>query len=182
MYCHLHKNQGPKKVEVWKLETDDKGDKNQDSAKADIVSTTAPYQSAVDSDLLTKPIHPPVFNVNTAVPNAASVEKVCYAKLTRRNTRISCSGCLKLHIEWFQVPPFEVIAVIEKWSKWMRPHPCQPNPADPSNIWTVRPEEEQKSKDIGRFMKGIAQLLSDRQRLENLGTAEQKGCSIAHEQ
>ena len=51
MYCHLHKNQGPKKVEVWKLETDDKGDKNQGSAKSDLVSTTVPYQSAVDSNL-----------------------------------------------------------------------------------------------------------------------------------
>ncbi|KAE8341965.1 hypothetical protein BDV24DRAFT_162845 [Aspergillus arachidicola] len=181
MYCHLHKNQGPKKVEVWKLETNDTGDKNQDSAKGDLVSTTAPYQSAVDSDLcelstpmpwnlrypspaefrpelydttpfnilarvnhledqelsffgvqkqlqaplrkddrgegfvyayevegnkgfvkigyttrsinechdewsfhcnrLTKLIYPPVLKVNTAVPNAASVEKLCYAKL-----------------------------------------------------------------------------------------------------
>ncbi|QMW35008.1 hypothetical protein G4B84_010499 [Aspergillus flavus NRRL3357] len=225
MYCHLHKNQGPKKVEVWKLETDDKGDKNQGSAKSDLVSTTLPYQSAVDSNLkedrgegflyayevdgnkgfvkirytprsineshdewsfhcnrLTKPIYPPVFNVNTAVPNAASVEKLWYAKLTRRNTRIYCSGCLELHIEWFEVPPSEVIAVIEKWSKWMRPHPCQPNPVDPSNISALRPEEEQKSKDIGRFMKGIAQLPPDGQRLENLGIGKQKVFSIAHEQ
>ncbi|QMW47073.1 hypothetical protein G4B11_010552, partial [Aspergillus flavus] len=257
MYCHLYKNQGPKKVEVWKLETDDKGDKNQGSAKSDLVSATGPYQSAVDSNLcelstpmpcslrypyyaefcpelydttpfnilkqlqaplrkedrgegflyayevdgnkgfvkiryiprsinerhdewsfhcnrLTKPIYSPVFNVNTAVPNAASVEKLWYAKLTHRNTRIYCSGCLELHIEWFEVPPSEVIAVIKKWSKWMRPHPCQPNPVDPSNIWALRPEEEQKSKDIGRFMKGIAQLLPDRQRLENLRTGKHK--------
>ncbi|QRD91369.1 hypothetical protein F9C07_2062429 [Aspergillus flavus] len=245
MYCHLHKNQGPKKVEVWKLETDDKGDKNQGSAKSDLVSTTLPYPYYADfcpelydttpfnilvranyledqelsffwcflyayevdgnkgfvkirytprsineshdewsfhCNRLTKPIYPPVFNVNTAVPNAASVEKLWYAKLTRRNTRIYCSGCLELHIEWFEVPPSEVIAVIEKWSKWMRPHPCQPNPVDPSNISALRPEEEQKSKDIGRFMKGIAQLPPDGQRLENLGIGKQKVFSIAHEQ
>ncbi|KAE8133563.1 T5orf172 domain-containing protein [Aspergillus pseudotamarii] len=272
MYCHLHKNQGPKQVEVWKLATtkfcnekgsglslmtDDKDGKNQDLAKADLDFSTVAYHSAVDSDLsefntpipwnlrypspaefwpetydttpfniltranhledqellflgvqkqlqaplrkedrgegflyayevegnkgfvkigyttrsinerhdewsfhcnrLTKPIYPPIFNVNTVVPNAARVEKLCHAELKHRNTRIYCSGCLKLHIEWFEASPSEAIAVIEKWSKWMRSHPYQPNPIDSSNTWTLRPEEEQKSKDIGRFMKGIAQ-------------------------
>lgn len=108
-----------------------------------------------DCNRLCKPIYPPVLNQNAAVPNAARVEKLCHAELKHRNTWIYCTGCLMQHKEWFEVPSSEAIAVIEKWSKWMRSHPYQPDPIGVSNPWTLRPDEEQKSKNIGHFMKHL---------------------------
>jgi T5orf172 domain len=51
------------------------------------------------------------------VPNARRVEALCHAELDHRRIRIYCRGCLKLHIEWFEISPEEAIAVIQKWSK-----------------------------------------------------------------
>jgi hypothetical protein len=65
-----------------------------------------------------------------AVPNAARVEQLCHAELKRQNIRIYCSGCLKPHIEWFEISPSKAISVIEKWSKWMISQSNQPSSID----------------------------------------------------
>ncbi|PKX97782.1 DUF1766-domain-containing protein [Aspergillus novofumigatus IBT 16806] len=53
------------------------------------------------------------------VPNARRVEALCHAELHHRRLRIYCTGCLKQHIEWFEIAPVDAIAVISKWSNWM---------------------------------------------------------------
>ncbi|KAK6379162.1 hypothetical protein LTR81_027786 [Elasticomyces elasticus] len=59
----------------------------------------------------------------TLVPHARRVEALCHAELDHRRIRIYCNGCLKQHIEWFDVSAEEVIAIIRKWSKWMATRP-----------------------------------------------------------
>lgn len=131
-----------------------------------------------DCNRLCKPIYPRVFNQNATVPNAARVEKLCHAELKHRNTWIYCTGCLMLHKEWFEVPSSEAIAVIEKWSKWMRSHPYQPDPIDASNPWTLRPDEAQNSINIGHFMTHLEQCLPGGQRLEDPEMRKQNTSSI----
>jgi hypothetical protein len=83
-----------------------------------------------DCNRVSKLIYPISFNTSVAVPNAARVERLCHAELRRQNIRIYCSGCLKPHIEWFEISHSEAISVIEKWSKRMTSQFYQPSSID----------------------------------------------------
>ncbi|KAL5003001.1 T5orf172 domain-containing protein [Aspergillus recurvatus] len=131
---------------------------------------------------VSKPIYPLVSKSSVAVPNAARVEKLCHAELNHRNIRIYCDACLRLHIEWFEVSPSEAVAVIEKWTSWMRSHPYESNSADASRAWTLRLEEEQRSEDIDGFMKHLSLQIPNRQRLESPEIGGKKASSAAHSQ
>lgn len=90
------------------------------------------------------------------VPNARRVEALCHAELDHRRIRVYCRGCLKQHIEWFEISPAEAIAVIQKWSKWMATSPYQSTQLRSVVKWTLREEETRKARDVDRFMKEIS--------------------------
>ena len=82
------------------------------------------------------------------IPNARRVESLCHAELAHRRITIHCSGCLKQHIEWFEVSPEEAISVIWKWSKWMATSPYEAG--------FLREEENRRLGDISTFMTEIS--------------------------
>lgn len=57
------------------------------------------------------------------VPNACRIEALCHAELDEFRVTVFCHGCLKQHIEWFEINATPVIASIQKWSAWMRSSP-----------------------------------------------------------
>jgi hypothetical protein len=72
------------------------------------------------------------------VPNARRVEALCHAELRHRRRRFYCKGCLVQHIEWFEVSVEEAIAVIEKWSAWMRTNPYKSMQLKSGVKWTLK--------------------------------------------
>ena len=93
----------------------------------------------------------------SAIPvrNARRVEALCHAELDHRRITIYCKGCLKQHIEWFEISPAEAIAVIRKWSKWTATLPYE-MPRLRSGMWWLKDEERQKVQNIDRFMKELS--------------------------
>ena len=83
------------------------------------------------------------------VPNAHRVEKLCHAELKHRQAIIYCQGCLKTHEEWFELLPTDAIAVIEKWSAWMKKVPYHPDRL------SLKQEEVRKASDMNKFMAAL---------------------------
>lgn len=90
------------------------------------------------------------------VPNARRVEALCHAELDHRRIRIYCRGCLKQHIEWFEVSVAEAIAVVQKWSNWMTANPYQSTQLRSEVKWTLKLEETRKARNIDQFLKEIS--------------------------
>jgi hypothetical protein len=90
------------------------------------------------------------------VPNAHRVEALCHAELDHCRIRIYCKGCLKQHIEWFEVSPEKAIAVIQKWSKWMTTRPYKSTQLRSTVKWTLKEEEMRRACDIDEFMKDVS--------------------------
>ncbi|KAF7180835.1 hypothetical protein CNMCM7691_010126 [Aspergillus felis] len=90
------------------------------------------------------------------VPNARRVEALCHAELHHRRLRIYCTGCLKQHLEWFEIAPVDAIAVIRKWSNWMASNPYQERNLRAGSSWTLKAEEVKRSEDIKTFLKDIS--------------------------
>lgn len=59
------------------------------------------------------------------VPNACKIEALCHAELDEFRVRVFCHGCLKQHIEWFEMDASQAISSIQKWSAWMKSSPYQ---------------------------------------------------------
>ncbi|KAL8855461.1 MAG: hypothetical protein Q9178_007894 [Gyalolechia marmorata] len=90
------------------------------------------------------------------VPNARRIEALCHAELDHRRIRIYCQGCLKQHIEWFEISPAEAIAVIQKWSKWMTTNPYRSLHLRYGVKRILNEEEMRKARNISHFMKEIS--------------------------
>jgi hypothetical protein len=90
------------------------------------------------------------------VPNARRVEALCHAELYHRRIRIYCTGCLKQHIEWFEIAPVDAIAVISKWSNWMASKPYQEKNLRAGSRWVLKTEEGKRFDDIKTFLKDIS--------------------------
>jgi hypothetical protein len=88
-----------------------------------------------------KVLYPIPSNSAMVVPHARRIEALCHAELDHRRIRIYCRGCLKQHIEWFEISPAEAIAVIQKWSKWMTTRPYQSIQLRSVVKWTLKEEE-----------------------------------------
>ena len=101
-----------------------------------------------------KVLYPKALNIDGMVLNARRVEALCHAELDHRRIRIYCKGCLKQHIEWFEISAEEAIAVIEKWSKWMSTDPYQSELR--SGLKLLKDEESRRTEDIDQFMKEIS--------------------------
>jgi hypothetical protein len=80
------------------------------------------------------------------VPHARRVEALCHAELSHRQIIIYCYGCLKTHVEWFEISCTEAVAVIEKWSSWMKKEPYEPDRL------SLREEEAQKASNMDHYM------------------------------
>lgn len=109
-----------------------------------------------------KALYPIPSSLRVAVPNAHRVEALCHAELKNRNIRVDCHGCLKPHIEWFQVSPEEAIAVIQKWSMWMLTSPYKPESHETSAALILKDQEREKVKCIDQFMKELSDMVVDR--------------------
>lgn len=90
------------------------------------------------------------------VPNAARVEALCHSELDYCRIRVDCGACLKEHIEWFEISPEKCIQVIKKWSQWMRKDPFEKVMTDKGML--LKKEENEKTKDMDKFMKSVAML------------------------
>ncbi|KAK5698445.1 hypothetical protein LTR17_023649 [Elasticomyces elasticus] len=84
----------------------------------------------------------------TLVPHARRLDALCHAELDHRRIRIYCNGCLKLHIEWFDVSAEEVIAIILKWSKWMATRPYKILSLKSRPKWVLKAGERQSLNRI----------------------------------
>lgn len=96
-----------------------------------------------------KPLFPIPTTKATLVPNARRVEALCHAELRYRQAIIYCYGCFKIHQEWFEVSPTEAIAVIEKWSAWMKKKPYQPDQL------LLKEAEARKASDMDQYMNDL---------------------------
>ncbi|KAF5965916.1 hypothetical protein FCOIX_12720 [Fusarium coicis] len=103
-----------------------------------------------------KALYPIPSSTAAAIPNARRVEALCHAELDHRKIRIYCHGCLKQHLEWFEIPSTEAIAVIQKWSNWMATHPYQSIQLRHKVKWTIREEETKRARDMDRLMREIS--------------------------
>jgi len=109
-----------------------------------------------DCDRAVKVLYPDSSVSAIVVPNARRVEALCHAELDHRKIRIYCKGCLKQHIEWFEITPEQAVAVVRKWSKWINTSPYQSPRLRSGGNWTLKEEERQKIGNIDRFMKEIS--------------------------
>jgi hypothetical protein len=61
------------------------------------------------------------------------------------------------YAEWFRVSHEEAIAIIEKWSTWMRTHPYQSTQELRSGAkWFLKDEEKRRASNMSQFMKEIS--------------------------
>lgn len=98
----------------------------------------------------------PIPSGSAMVVHPRRIEALCHAELDHRRIRIYCRGCLKQHIEWFEISPAEAIAVIQKWSKWMTTRPYQSTQLRSVVKWNLKEEEKRRARDIDQFMKEIS--------------------------
>jgi len=94
------------------------------------------------------PLFPIPADKATRVPKARRVEALCHAELRHRRIIIYCYSCLKTHQEWFEVSPTEAIAVIEKWTAWMRKEPYTPD-------HSLQEEEARQTSDMDQYMNDL---------------------------
>lgn len=90
------------------------------------------------------------------VPHARRVEALCHAELKHRRAKIYCRACLKQHIEWFRISPAEVIAVIQKWTRWMATQPYELRQLRDVSKWVLKASEWQKAARMEQFMRELA--------------------------
>ncbi|CZR65913.1 uncharacterized protein PAC_15813 [Phialocephala subalpina] len=122
-----------------------------------------------DCNRVPRALYPITSSSAIPVRSARRVEALCHAELDHCRIRIYCKGCLKQHIEWFEISPAEAIAVIRKWSNWTATLPYE-MPRLRSEVWRLKEEERQKVRNIDRFMKEL--LLNNRSSELNLGNVE----------
>ncbi|KAM6513241.1 hypothetical protein FALCPG4_015693 [Fusarium falciforme] len=109
-----------------------------------------------DCNRAPKVLYPIPSSTTAAIPNARRVEALCHAELDHRKIRIYCYGCLKPHLEWFEISSTEAIAVIQKWSNWMATRPYQSIQFRHKVKWTIREVETKRARDMDRFMREIS--------------------------
>jgi len=91
------------------------------------------------------------------LPNARRIEALCHAELHNRRVRTYCNGCLKDHIEWFEVSPEYAVSIINKWSKWMMTGPYYARPLRGVTKCYLQAEEQRRTNNMDEFMKEISE-------------------------
>jgi hypothetical protein len=102
-------------------------------------------------------LYPTASGAIAKVQHAHRVEAFCHEDLAHLRIRIYCSACMKQHLEWFQVPSGEAVAVIRKWSKWMSTDPYQSLSLRSGEKWTIRNQERKRTANMETFMMQISE-------------------------
>lgn len=80
-------------------------------------------------------VYPPQGHVNTFLPHAKRVERLIHAELVQQSMQVEF--CPKnrqqhsCHREWFDVGERHAIAVIRRWSRWIKTAPYEEIPLTP---------------------------------------------------
>ncbi|KAI1857006.1 uncharacterized protein JN550_013499 [Neoarthrinium moseri] len=90
------------------------------------------------------------------VPNPRRIESLCHAELKHCRIKIYCRVCSKQHIEWFETSPQKAIAVVQKWSHWMRKRPYEERVLRKGSKWYLKEIEAKKILAIQEFMDTVA--------------------------
>ncbi|KAL9603811.1 MAG: hypothetical protein Q9219_000920 [cf. Caloplaca sp. 3 TL-2023] len=81
-----------------------------------------------------------------AIPHIYRVENLIKAQLRdRRRKEVQCHGCRRPHNEWFEISKEEAIAVVRKWSAWMRENPYEQLNL---NDWKLKKEQKKNLKTL----------------------------------
>jgi len=102
-------------------------------------------------------LYPTASGAVAKVQHARRIEALCHEDLAHRRIRIYCHACMKQHLEWFQVPSAEAVAVIRKWSKWMSTDPYQSLSLRSGEKWTIRDQERKGTANMETFMMQISE-------------------------
>ncbi|KAG8670860.1 hypothetical protein FPOAC2_04163 [Fusarium poae] len=126
--------------------------------------TTQPVEDRLDKwkfdcNRAPKALYPIPPNTVKAVPHARRVEALCHAELDHRRIRIYCHGCLKQHLEWFEVSSTEAIEIIQKWSNWMI--------TEPYKMGSIKMEVTARTERMDDFMDEISAASSSGVRASN---------------
>lgn len=85
------------------------------------------------------------------VPHISRVEALVHLELARhRKIEKKCPGCLKSHVEWFEVPKDVAIGVVRKWSAWMLTLPYEQQIEDGKEQWTLKSTERKNLDSLCR--------------------------------
>lgn len=106
-------------------------------------------------------LYPAAGTAAGAVPHAHRLERLVHAELREKQTRVYCERCDKPHREWFAVKADEAIAVVEKWTRWIRGRPYEKRETRAGVKWYLREEESKRLKDMTNFMKGLETSAKD---------------------
>jgi hypothetical protein len=110
-----------------------------------------------------KVLYPP--ELAEKIPHANRVEGLCLAELKHRNKIVYCEACPKRHVEWVEVPIEEAIAVIKKWTTWIKTLPYEDSKKKLTSwdirnglsSWTIKRMEADRIVDMPTFMETIAE-------------------------
>ncbi|KAL2823539.1 T5orf172 domain-containing protein [Aspergillus cavernicola] len=108
-----------------------------------------------DCNRVPKCLYPNPSNNVMKVPNAHRVEQLCHAEFSSYRVRTYCKVCRKQHLEWFEISSKEAIAVIRKWTRWMRRDPYEEIQQRSKVKWDLKDQEIQKTNDMLRFMQDL---------------------------
>ncbi|KAL8707028.1 MAG: hypothetical protein Q9225_007872 [Loekoesia sp. 1 TL-2023] len=80
------------------------------------------------------------------IPHVYRVEKLVQAQLRScRKKDIQCTGCGRCHKEWFETLREEAIALVQKWSAWMRTNPYE---EVTEGVWKLKEEQKENLKTL----------------------------------
>ncbi|KAJ5813738.1 uncharacterized protein N7503_000488 [Penicillium pulvis] len=85
------------------------------------------------------------------VPHISRVEALVHLELLRhRRIEKKCPGCLKSHVEWFEIPKDIAIGVVRKWSTWMLTLPYEKQMRDGKEQWILKSTERENLANLCR--------------------------------
>lgn len=94
------------------------------------------------------------------VPHAKRVEQLVLAELRHRSENVVCDACVEEHVEWVRAPVSEVVAVIEKWTAWIRERPYEECHVRRDGAvvreWRLTNDMWEKTDDMVPFMTDLA--------------------------
>ena len=107
-----------------------------------------------------KVVHPDLEDLPLdKVPHAKRVEQLCLAELKYRSEMITCDACIEEHKDWVRVPVQEAVAVIEKWTRWIRTEPYVERWEEGGRgafVWRLEEDVSDGIKDMDQFMKDVS--------------------------
>jgi hypothetical protein len=90
--------------------------------------------------------HKPSHNdVRAEVPHAKRVETLMHTELKECRKIVECAGCEKTHREWFEIPEHHVMAVFQKWKRWIETLPYEKRK---DGRWMLRDPESGVHDDV----------------------------------